>query len=516
MSGRARVRGVRALCPGGAVAVLFFVLVSPVVRAHQGEGAGEEGIAASEGGGEEIIFFEEGEEETLPSEPLRERPEPRQWKGGLKLGGYWENETGIDTVQENGQEDMIDYRSKIFGYGSYQFTDNISMNLSILALYWALEGGDDRQSISFDLYEAYLAFAFDKADLFVGQKTVKWGLCDILSPIDAVNPVNYRTFIDPDSEDLVIPLPIVEADLYHRDLVFEVFYMPVFQSAVFELAGADLSLIRTEEGQIELPASLDPIFTRTLETAAARKVDFREQRFLFGEAGAKIGYRMGSSRAELYYLSSREDFPVIKYRAPEDSQDLGATGDMEFEFNRYEMYGLAYKTHLSQVDLRAELAFSRSRSLTRWKDQDGDGVLDRTDGVERPWQAVSMEADYIDPGGDFILVLGAERITYIDAPEKLLVAADDNLFFIFALRFFLMNNSMSPELRAVNMQSDSNRWYISPRMAYRFRDRCSLTAGVNVFAGSGASGSGQAATTAAPITVVSNNNQVFFSLRWFF
>jgi hypothetical protein len=477
------------------------------------------GVQDSSSAGEEEIIFGEEEEKApeYPSRSLRREKQGGKWMGRVNLGGYFENELGLDTVQENSQEDMIDFRSKIFGYGAYAFSDKTSLHLSILTLYWILEGGQDKQQASFDLYEGYLAFKFKTSDLYLGQMLAHWGVCNVFSPTDGVNPINYRSFIDPDSEDLKIPLPMIKADFFSDNLALEALYVPIFHSAVFQLTGADLSLVSGGGNSSKLPAGLDPFVTRTLRSYPTQSIDYQEQKFLTGEAGLKLSFRKESAQAELIYLSTREDFPAILYTAPSDIADPNAVGDLIFEFNRYELYGLTYKTPLKGVDLFTEYAYSPRRTITLALDTTNppDGVIDKTKRAERAWQAASIELDYLDPGGNYFLKLGAERTTYINAPDKIFLSSPDTLYFLALLRLILMQGNLMPEWRVINVQAGSNQWFVSPRLKYRFQNRYDLTAGFNIFSGGGGSASASRQQS-TPIIILSDNNQFFVSFRWSF
>ena len=516
------------------IVILFAVLLlSSPTREARGEGPPEGTAAADvimaqagdeeeesitfEDDEEEIIFFEEEEKkETYPSRSLQEDRPYKQWDAAVNLGGYWENEFAVDTHQDSSEEDMIDLRSKLFGYGSYKFSDRTTLNLSLLTLYWAIEGGKDRQQASFDLYEGYLTFHFEKADIFVGQMVVNWGVADIFSPLDTVNPIHYRSFIDPDTEDLRIPLPMAKTNVYYEDYEFEVFYAPIFQSAIFEIAGTDFGLFNSQaEGVRPRGELVDPLFVGTLENTLAREVDYQEQRFMTGEIGARSIYRTGSTRIDLVFLSTREDFPVIIYTAPEDPDDPANSGKADFEFHRYEMYGLAYKSHFSGIDIRLEYAYSPIRHLTKWVDENFDDQIDRTEHVESKWQSVALEADYLDPEGDYFIKLGVERTTYLDAPARLLLSSEESVFFLAALSMYLMDDTLNPEWRMINIQTDSNSWFLSPRITYRFEEKYSLTTGLNIYTGS-ASTPGPSASTVSPLKVLSDNNQAWLSFRWVF
>lgn len=467
---------------------------------------------------EEIIFGEEEEEKEYPSKSLRAENKLRQWEGRVNLGGYWENEAGFDTRQENPDEDMIDFRSKIFAYGSYAFSDRARVNLSILTLYWILEGGKDRQQTSFDLYEGYLAFKFPKADLYAGQMLVHWGACDLLSPTDSINPVNYRNFIDPDTEDLRIPLPMIKTDFFLDNWTIELVYIPIFQSAIFEIAGSDLSLVQNSGDNFNLPAALDPILQRTLDNYPAQAMDVQEQKFVMGEAAVKIAYDTGGAWVELVYFSTRDDFPAVLYTEARDITDPASEGSLQFEFDRYEMYGVTFKKNFGGVDLFAEYAYSPKRTLTIWLDIEDppDGIINKTRRERRPWQAAAIELDYLDPEGNYYLKLGAERISFINPPDHLFLSSGEVTYFLALFRLYTARGNIVPEWRLINIQSGSNQWFISPRVAFKFRRDFELVTGLNIYTGSGGGSSSTSSREFAPITVLSDNNQVFFSLRWSF
>jgi Protein of unknown function (DUF1302) len=471
---------------------------------------------------EEIIFFDDSaKEETYPSSSLQKDHSPKTWTGKVKLGGYFENETAFDLRQENPKEDMIDFRSKIFGYINYTFTNKSYVYISVDTLYWIVDGYEDRQSIEMDMYEGYLVYKFADADVKIGQQVVRWGVCDLLSVTGGINPIRYRPFIDPDTEDLRIPLPLIDAEIYFNDFTLEFFYMPIFQSAVLDTNGADTSIFKKEEKDngFEFPFNVDNAFRNIIEEYPLETINYTEEKWLAGEIGVKLAYREGVNLIELSYFSTREDFPAIIYNEPQNVDGTTIESEtntiLKYDFDRYERWGIAYKTALSGVDVRTEFAASPGRTMTKSSDINNDGVVDFTEKKTRAWQASSIELDYLDPGGDFFSKFGVQRITYISAPKDLLYESEDSIYFLGVLRLYTMENTLMPEWRVINVQSGSNQWFLSPRITYKFYDQFSMVAGMNVFMG----GSGAVNTTSQefiPIKILNENNQAFFSLRWYF
>lgn len=435
----------------------------------------------------------------------------------FQLGGYFESEVAFDTVQDTPQEDMIDYRAKIFGHASYKFSDRTRLHLSIRTLYWLLEGGSDRQQTSFDLYECYLSVSLNQPamDLSFGQILVRWArVGHIFSPTNVVNPINYSSFIDPDTEDLRIPLPMVRAQFYGEKYTVETIYIPIFQSGIFELTGTDLSLFKNQgKGKGGgLGSKLNP-FLETITAYPARKVDFQEPKILTGEFGLKYSYDTGHSQVELIYFSTREDFPVIQYTEAKDITVNPESGSIKLAFDRYSLYGLVYRSNFSGVDLTFEYAGSPLRSLTKAQDLNHDGTTDHTRRVQRPWQAYALELDYLDPNQKYIVKLGVERSTYLNPPTDLIFSSADTTIFLFVFQLKPAQTTLTPEWRVINIQTDANQWFLSPRLNYKFKDKYSATAGLNVFIGAGGGPGGGNAQEFSPMTILSDNNQVFFSFR---
>ena len=308
---------------------------------------------------------------------------------------------------------------------------------------------------------------------------------------------------------------MIRADFYGERSSLELLYIPFFQSAIFDLTGSDLSLIQSRGKSWKLPSQFERILTRTVINYPAQKVDFQEQKFVTGEAGAKYAVRSGKSQLELIYFSTREDFPFILYTQPANltqNSDPNDVGALTFDFDRYLLYGLTYMTDLGGVHIAMEAAASPQRTLVEGLDSNNDGYVDQSRRAHSPWQAVSIELDYLAPSHNYFIKVGAERSQYFDPPPNLMFASGDSLLFLVYIKLFALDNALSPEFRAINIQTSSNQWYFSPRLAYSFQNRYSATMGLNIYTGSGGT-PGPAGQDFSPLSILSDNNQVFFSFR---
>jgi hypothetical protein len=469
---------------------------------------------------EEFIFIEEDEEPEYPSRSLRYTPSFREWLGKARVGGYWENEGGVDTVQDNKDEDKIDFRSKIFGYGTYTFTENTSVYVSILAYYWILEGANDRQQATFNIYEGYLKYATREAEFKIGQQAVKWGACNLLSPTNVLNPVNYQVFINPDSEDLRIALPMAKLDLFFEPFTLELVYIPIYQSSILEVEGSDLSLVQARDLRADnndTPFGLDTGLRGQLTDFVDKNIDFREERFVTGDIGVNFGWREGGSQLNLIFFSGREDIPLIRYQATDELDPIARPGSLDFEFPYYALYGASYKLHHENFDFLIEYAYAPVRKVAKIIENDipPDDIADRTRREKLAWQSAAVEIDYLADGGKYFIKVGAQKTNYFGASEDNLFASPETLYFLLFYRYYALERTLWPELRVINIQNEGNFWFISPRIGYKFLDRYEITAGMNLF-----TGSGQLASTSnqdfMPIVIISENNQAFISVRWSF
>jgi hypothetical protein len=373
-----------------------------------------------------------------------------------------------------------------------------------------------------------------------------------LSPTNTINPVNYSPFIDPDPDDHRIPLPVAKWDVFLKDFKMETVYIPIFQSAVMDPWGQDLAFIRLQQneeagGEATSMASqfsqpyMDPI----LENFTVGSVDYREDQLYTGEAAVKLGYRfLQKNQVEVLYFNTREDFPVILYSGQESPfqpdvlgilEEQDAEETLDFDFDRYEMYGATFKTHLLRMDFLIEYAWSPERAFTRYSEEETPVISAggeestiiqyETFKETREWQAVALEIDYLDPNGNFFAKVGAEQVRYLDAPDKILFPSDDTIYLLGFLRAYFVNDSVIPEFRMIktiehwedgDAEGEYEQYLISPRVSFKSGDRYSVTMGYNFFTSledTEDDAESRSGLQARPVTFSSDNNQYFFSFR---
>ncbi|MCA1787835.1 MAG: hypothetical protein LC657_17820, partial [Desulfobacteraceae bacterium] len=78
--------------------------------------------------------------------------------------------------------------------------------VSVLSDY--LYFGDDNQTDDYDLelHEAAFLYANNRLDLSVGKQIIRWGKADQFSPVDTLNPQDFREFMIPEYEETKQPV----------------------------------------------------------------------------------------------------------------------------------------------------------------------------------------------------------------------------------------------------------------------------------------------------------------------
>lgn len=77
------------------------------------------------------------------------------------------------------------------------------------------------------LYECYLTLDWSSVDIIVGQKRYFWGMVDSISPLDIINPVDYRYPVGTTLNQNRLPVPSLFAEKSFGAVVLQSLFLPI-------------------------------------------------------------------------------------------------------------------------------------------------------------------------------------------------------------------------------------------------------------------------------------------------
>jgi hypothetical protein len=228
-----------------------------------------------------------------------------------------------------------------------------------------------------NMHESYLQLNAPNWDLSVGKQRVRWGKSDQLTPLDNINPEDFRQFLTIDLEERKIPSWLVRLRWYGPRMNIETILSPWFEESELEYFDSDWALYRNlRQAIVENPSLPSEIksYAEALRVheqqpgdsfenmSAALRLTWQTDQSDFG-----VSYRYGWET-----LPTIISFPVKNIRSSGDPQEDPAqllsgailTGEqVEARFKRQQVIGFEWESVFEQIGFRGELAYLNKVAL---------------------------------------------------------------------------------------------------------------------------------------------------------
>ena len=220
------------------------------------------------------------------------------------------------------------------------------------------------------LHETYLQYNRPRWDAAFGKQRVRWGKSDQLSPIDRINPQDFRQFIVQDLEERSLPSWLLRTRWYGDVFALETVIQPWFQKSELEYFDSDWALYRNLRQALladpAVPASVKEAVRdfRTEDVEPARTPENMS-------AAVRISWQTAQTDFALSYQYGWETLPTIT-RFPVQGIDYSGdptaapgqllagailTGEsVRAEYRRQQVFGFEWETVFDPVGFRGELA----------------------------------------------------------------------------------------------------------------------------------------------------------------
>jgi len=462
----------------------------------------------------------------------------------LRFRGYLSYTLGGDTQWEGPEEDRLQ------GWGAAFFETRMDLTEHLLAVtsgrfdHYLQAGANTETLYEAELYECFLDFSRGRVQLRAGQQIAAWGKGDLFSPLDVLNPLDLRNFLDPTPDTLKIPVPMLKGACQIGDWSLEGVYLPFFEPMRFDLLGSDFSLFKHRFPEIHFggllgvlerlgwvpsprlpsPNSLDPRFRRELQEALLA-TDYPADDFLHGEYGLALRGTWRNVDLELAYFYGWDDLPVywinpvlkgalnrgvLDGAALAELLRLGTQGKWSEVahggFHRLHVVGLGLSSARAKFSFYAETALHHDRVF-----------------YSPDLTAFFSPALFSVIGGEFLhsekLVLHLEFFdnSLLSRQRSFLGMDLDTYGCVFYGTGAWLDQTLTPELRFVYFINNQD-WIFNPRITYSLSNHVSLTVGATVFEGAGPFEIRTFLDLArvTPVSLLSDNDQVYLKVQYAF
>ncbi|MBI2059452.1 MAG: hypothetical protein HYT87_06730 [Nitrospirae bacterium] len=466
-----------------------------------------------------------------------------------RLKGYAKTALSRDLRDDSPREDYSQNAAKVFAEAKLNAGESSSLVLSGKLRYdvFLSRRLDPKTegAVEAGLHELYGDFSRGDLDARIGYQTMTWAENLLLSPIDTLNPPDIRTLLDPDSDELKLPLLAAKLQYYPLpDLKLEGVWIPFFREAGFDLFARDQAMLKHETITVEAPGELlilgdDPqsIFRDPQLQHRANSVfkatDFPEDDLSASELGARATFSLDPLSAAASYFYTHDDLPAVDanpalVRFIKDAfisqTELLQITQMEdpfrMTFPRHHEAGISLNATLLDTNLGMDTLYTSRRAVY-------DRDLARFD-----------RADFtFGVGGDRVLfsnhvMIGLEAlgVWFPDLPKQKLSGADlvpvdlllirNPLYTVIGLaRLMLLDEDLTIEARALALPSFGESLW-TPRCEYTFSDQWKAFAAATYFVGKPGKllgvGENDPLPDLHPIGYLKENSNLILGLKYLF
>ena len=411
------------------------------------------------------------------------------------LGGRLWNKFGADTKDDNEFEDLYQNHVQLQLDGTYRPNPAVEIKLGVGGDYYAYGRDSDwNDDPNFRLFDAYLNLTGKRANLKLGNQIVRWGKADGFSPLDNLNPEDFRDGIGGRREDRKLQIPMVNLELFTGLFTLQGIYIPVFFESKYDIRETDWALFDHYEEQVGAVTVFDENPENTFEN---------------GEGGARLSSTIGGLDYAFSYFYGLEDVgtldsllvppgfdPTFSSRVIEDLVGYAHATDQPIRLlhDRQQIVGFEFETTLAAFGLRGDVAYTDRVSF----------VTNQLQRVRKPVFQYVVGADYNGPASFYLNIqFGQNFISDFDDTIILARELTSNINGTISKGFF--NDDLKLEFRwYYDFHGDGTLY--NPKFIIDYWQNVTLELGVEIFEG----------TDYTPLGFYRDNSQYYGLIELYF
>lgn len=392
-------------------------------------------------------------------------------KKALQFTGMLRNKFAVDTKDDDAVEHELHNHSDALIGAKYVPNDRFHALLSMTADYFIYgNDGDWDYDDSVRLHNAYINWSSPGFNLKAGNQIVRWGKTDGYSPLDNVNPEDYRDGIAGRREDRKIPIPILNLELFFDRVSVQGLYIPVFASSELDTIGTDWAFFQHADKEYS--------GYRIWEEDPAHT-------FNNGEGGVRLAGTIHRVDMAVSWLYAREDIPFPDSMALPPGFSLPPGGRLSdllllsrftgqtvrLTHDRQNIYGAEFESTLGDFGIRGDLAYvDESSFLTH--------DLRR---IKKPVCQVTLGMDYNGPNAWYANLQYAQQVI-LDFDDAVLWAEERSGALIGTISKEFFNGRLKPECRFY-YDVDGDASMLNPKLIMSHWEPFILELGAELFDG---------------------------------
>ena len=329
----------------------------------------------------------------------------------LKMSGMVSLRGAVDTREEDSFEEDGYGRGILKVKGEWRYSESVQVVASVKGIgYGYLNDGDTQDDLEARLDDAYLNISNPNFNMKLGNQVVRWGKTDGFSPLDNLNPEDYRDGIAGRREDRKIPIPMANLEVYRDTLTFQGIYIPFFVKSEMDRVGTDWAYFRHSDKEVGAFGVREEDPGHELQNS---------------EYGLRLSGIFRSLNYAASWFSTREDlpmadtlspplFPVSDFTPTQLAQWARLSGQtLYLTYDRQNIYGLEMESTWRVFGIRADVAYIDQNSFQ----------TDRLVRVRKPVFRYMAGIDYNSPNAWYANLQFSQ--SFIQDFDKTIVWADE-------------------------------------------------------------------------------------------
>jgi|GEM_PF-2309930 len=412
--------------------------------------------------------------------------EPKQ----IETWGWIQLFTAHDTKKQKAEDHHFSrLRSRVGADWETDLNSDYSLqargSLDVDHIFYQQDMADDDTDLNFA--ETYLRLNSSNWDVTIGKQRVRWGKSDQLSPIDTINPQDFRQFITVDLEERTIPSWMLRTRWYGESTGLETIIQPWFESSEIDFFDSDWAFYRNFRKAIT-SNSLASEQLKDYTKAIRIKEDKPNASLENMSAAVRFTWQTEQSDFAVSYhygweaLPTINRFPIknIDYSGDPSDNVLDGVGPTDFtnerveaEYKRQQTIGFEWETVIDPIGFRGEIAHKDnvafiSRDLT----SERNAVTQLVSGI-----------DYTSESEWYFNLQGSWYYIH-DFTDKILYYEENTVSAFGEIRKPILRGNLELATKYNYIFTDGSS-YLQPSVKMKYFQNIECEAGAMIFSGDG-------------------------------
>ncbi len=374
-----------------------------------------------------------------------------------------------------------DWETDLSSDYSLQFRGSVDID----HIFYEQSMADDDTDIKFA--ETYINLSDSNWDISLGRQRVRWGKSDQLSPIDSINPQDFRQFITVDLEERAIPSWLLRTRWYGDSTSLEAVVQPWFEKSEFEYFDSDWAFYRNFRKAITSnPLSSEElkIYTRAIQVKEDKPNDTPENM----SAAIRFGWQTEQTDFAVSYNYGWENMPTINsfpiknidYSGDPSDNPLEGVDPADFtkeyvqaEYKRQQTVGFEWETVIDPIGFRGEIAYKDNVAFIS-----SDLTSERN-----PVTHLVSGIDYTSESEWYFNLQGSWYHIH-DFTSNILFYDENTVSALGEVRKPILRGNLELAAKYIYTISDGSS-YVQPSIKIKYFENVECEAGASVFSGNG-------------------------------